>query len=157
MDFCLACYALLADGCTAFSERQVEEVGAQTAMAILSAPQEINVEKELELCEKHEIRILLTSDPEYPALLKTIPDAPMPEKMWVNTGISRLLKTVSAGIKSKRQYREMVHPHVNSAARIEANHAAPIFGRPRLISAVKTAAPSSTLMGMNHTVLIFSR
>ena len=60
-----------------FELRRVEEVGAQLAMAILNAPQEINVEKELELCEKHEIQILLTSAPEYPALLKTIPDPPI--------------------------------------------------------------------------------
>jgi len=60
-----------------FELRRVEEVGAQLASAILNAPREINVEKELDLCEKHGIRLLLTSDAEYPALLKSVPDAPI--------------------------------------------------------------------------------
>lgn len=59
-----------------FELRKVQEVGGKAASAILAARDTISVEKELALCEKHGIRILLDSDPQFPRMLREIPDAP---------------------------------------------------------------------------------
>lgn len=55
---------------------EVPGVGPKLARRIVLAPREIDVAEELEVCAAHQIRVLLETDPEYPARLKTIPDPP---------------------------------------------------------------------------------
>lgn len=56
--------------------RCVEGVGPKLVQKIALARQEIDVLAEIELCRKNNVSILLDSQPEYPALLKQIPDPP---------------------------------------------------------------------------------
>ncbi len=58
-----------------FQLRQVPEVGGKIISAILDTPASL-VDEQLELCQKHDIHIITDSDPDYPKLMKTMPDAP---------------------------------------------------------------------------------
>ncbi|MGE0606359.1 MAG: DNA-processing protein DprA [Pirellulales bacterium] len=55
--------------------RGVQGIGPKLANAILDA-HKIDVAGEIELCQRHNLRILVESDPAYPRLLREIPDPP---------------------------------------------------------------------------------
>jgi len=54
----------------------VPGVGPKLAERIAAAHQEVNVQAEIELCQRHGIRILAGDSPEYPRLLREIVDPP---------------------------------------------------------------------------------
>ncbi len=56
--------------------RQVPGVGPEISARILSARQQIDVDKELRLCERSGVDIITQADPRYPRLLHEIPDPP---------------------------------------------------------------------------------
>lgn len=64
-------------GSTAADLQSVPGVGTSLAKAILSAPQQIEVEQELEDCARNEIRLLMFGDEDYPVELAQIHDPPM--------------------------------------------------------------------------------
>lgn len=51
-------------------------IGAALASAILTAPQQIAIDDEIESCERNEIRLLMIGEPDYPAELAEIHDPP---------------------------------------------------------------------------------
>mgnify|MGYP001136376683 CR=1 FL=1 len=55
---------------------KVEDIGEILAKRILSAPKEVDLDKELHLIEKYQVRIITWDSPDYPANLKTLPDPP---------------------------------------------------------------------------------
>ena len=57
--------------------RQVPGIGSELSRRISSARQEIDVDRELELCAAHGVDILTQSDPRYPRLLRELTDAPV--------------------------------------------------------------------------------
>jgi DNA processing protein len=56
--------------------RLVQGVGAKLSAAIVAARQEVDAEGEIARCQAHGIGVLVESSPEYPRLLKEIPDPP---------------------------------------------------------------------------------
>lgn len=56
--------------------RQVRGIGSELARRICVARRQIDARDEIEVCRRHDIRILLDSDPDYPPLLREIPDPP---------------------------------------------------------------------------------
>lgn len=56
---------------------QVENIGEKLARKILTAPEEINLEKEWQLIEKYQAKIVTWDDESYPLGLKTLSDPPM--------------------------------------------------------------------------------
>jgi DNA processing protein len=56
--------------------REAPGVGPKLCRTISSAKDEIDAEGELELCRKNRIAILIEGQPEYPRLLREIPDPP---------------------------------------------------------------------------------
>ncbi len=56
--------------------RDVAGIGPKLADNIADAAQSIDAEAELDLCRQHAVRLLAQHDPEYPPLLKDIPDPP---------------------------------------------------------------------------------
>lgn len=56
--------------------RGVDGVGPKLVQKIALARQEIDVAAELEICRQNNVSILVDSHPEFPALLRTIPDPP---------------------------------------------------------------------------------
>lgn len=55
---------------------QVEGIGEKLAQRILSAPKEIDLEKEFKLIEKNQVKLIFWDDLNYPVGLKTLPDPP---------------------------------------------------------------------------------
>ena len=55
----------------------VEGVGSSRARAIQRAPDDGDVDRELALADQRQVRVLCLEDPDYPALLKHIPDPPL--------------------------------------------------------------------------------
>lgn len=116
-----------------FQLRQVPEVGGKTISAILAAREEIDVEKELQLCEKHGIRILLDSDPEFPRMLKEIPDAPgllyVKGQLQPNDSLSlAVIGTRHASFYGERQTERLVNEFVHSGFSIISGLARGIDG-----------------------------
>jgi DNA processing protein len=56
--------------------RSVPGIGEKLASAVSRAVKEIDVAAELELCRKHQIKIVPLGSPEYPRALEEIPDPP---------------------------------------------------------------------------------
>jgi len=56
--------------------RAVQGIGAKLSDTIARARTEIDVAAEIELCRRHDVRILTLSDDEYPRMLREIPDPP---------------------------------------------------------------------------------
>lgn len=56
--------------------REVYGVGPKLCRSISRAREEIDVDDEIDLCRRHEIRILLDSEPDYPRILREIADPP---------------------------------------------------------------------------------
>jgi len=56
--------------------REVHGVGPKLCRSISRAREEIDVDEEIDLCRRHEFRMLLDSEPEYPRILREIPDPP---------------------------------------------------------------------------------
>lgn len=56
--------------------RQVPGIGPKISRAIALARDEIDVDAELDLCKKHQISILIESQPDFPPMLSEIPDPP---------------------------------------------------------------------------------
>jgi DNA processing protein len=56
--------------------QSVEGVGPKLAQRIAAAREEIDVDREIEICREHNIQILLETDPRYPAGLRETPDPP---------------------------------------------------------------------------------
>jgi len=56
---------------------QVEDIGEKLAKRILSAPKEVDLEKELKLIEKYQVKLIFWGDANYPPALKTLPDSPI--------------------------------------------------------------------------------
>ena len=56
--------------------REVEGVGPKVSERIVAAGEEIDAEAEIELCRQRGISILTESDPQYPRVLREIPDPP---------------------------------------------------------------------------------
>ncbi|MDP1562810.1 MAG: DNA-processing protein DprA [Pirellulaceae bacterium] len=63
-------------GASAADLQAVQGVGASLARAILSAPQQIEVDQEIEDCARSEIRLMLFGDEDYPVELSQIHDPP---------------------------------------------------------------------------------
>ena len=53
--------------------RQVPGIGSQLCTRITSARQQIDVEREIRICQQHDIGILTQADPGYPRLLQRDP------------------------------------------------------------------------------------
>jgi DNA processing protein len=56
--------------------RQVPGVGRELSSRIARARNEIDTEREIQLCQQHSVGILVEADDRYPRLLKEIPDPP---------------------------------------------------------------------------------
>jgi len=56
--------------------RQVPGVGRELSTRIVRAREELDVDREMELCRQHEISIITPVDSRYPRLLREIPDPP---------------------------------------------------------------------------------
>lgn len=56
---------------------QVKDIGEKLAKRILSVPKEIDLDKELKLIEKYQVKLIFWGDENYPTGLKTLPDPPM--------------------------------------------------------------------------------
>lgn len=54
----------------------VEDIGKVLANKILAAPDTVDWKKELDLVQQHKVNVITINEPEYPRLLKTIPDPP---------------------------------------------------------------------------------
>lgn len=63
-------------GASAADLQSVQGVGASLARSILSAPQQIEVDQEIEECARSEIRLMLFGDDDYPVELAQIHDPP---------------------------------------------------------------------------------
>jgi DNA processing protein len=65
-------------GASAKDLERIRGIGSAKSSAIVKGLKESErlIEPELALCEKHRVRLVPHSSPEYPALLQTIPDAP---------------------------------------------------------------------------------
>ncbi len=56
---------------------QVGNISEKLAKRILSAPKEIDLDKELNLIEKYQVKLIFWGDENYPTGLKNLPDSPM--------------------------------------------------------------------------------
>jgi DNA processing protein len=65
--------------------REIHGVGPKLCRAISRAREEIDVDGEIDLCRRHEIRLLLDSEPDYPRVLREIADPP--GVLYVSGGI----------------------------------------------------------------------
>ncbi|MBL8889447.1 MAG: DNA-protecting protein DprA [Planctomycetaceae bacterium] len=63
-------------GATGTDLQTIPGVGAALAKAILTAPQQIAIDEEIESCERNDIRLLMIGEPDYPAELARIHDPP---------------------------------------------------------------------------------
>jgi DNA processing protein len=56
--------------------REIPHIGEKIAIEICNAISRVEVDKELEQMDRHEVRVLALGSPEYPACLASIPDPP---------------------------------------------------------------------------------
>ena len=56
--------------------RQVPGVGHELSSRIVRARQDIDVDREIRICQQHDVDIITEADPGYPRLLREIPDPP---------------------------------------------------------------------------------
>lgn len=59
-----------------FDELQAAGVSERSSLTLLKKRNTCNPDKVVEVCKKNDIHVLLSDDPEYPTILKTIPDYP---------------------------------------------------------------------------------
>lgn len=82
----------------------VPEIGPKTAALIHNKDALLQAEQELKYCHKEGIRVLAYTDPEYPALLKQIPDLPLILFVKGNTPLNQIPWIAVVGTRNPDEY-----------------------------------------------------
>lgn len=128
---------------------QIGDIGEELAKKILSAPKEIDLEKELKLIEKHNVKLIFWGDAQYPPGLKNLPDAPPVLYLRGEIKEEDVFSVAIVGTRRASNYGKMVTERI-AGALAEAK----ITIVSGLARGIDTVAHQATLVAGGRTIAV---